>query len=146
VSGWRRQAVIDAPVEVVWELVGDPNRHPEWFPRVLEVSGLEQVEQDARFRQVTRSLRGHMETTLAIEELDQLRAINMRCLDTGTYVRFLLTEAQDGTFADIEIGMSPARLPDRVFDVTIGKRYFRRWTDEAVDALCQAARRGPSSR
>jgi uncharacterized protein YndB with AHSA1/START domain len=146
VSGWRRQAVIDAPVEVVWELVGDPNRHPEWFPRVLEVSGLGQVEQDARFRQVTRSLRGQMETTLAIEELDQLRAINMRCLDTGTYVRFLLTEAQDGTFADIEIGMSPARLPDRVFDVTIGKRYFRRWTDEAVDALCQAARRGPSSR
>ena len=145
-SGWRRQAVIDAPVEVVWELVGDPNRHPEWFPRVLEVSGLAQVEQDARFRQVTRSLRGQMETTLAIEELDQLRAINMRCLDTGTYVRFLLTEAQDGTFADIEIGMSPARLPDRVFDVTIGKRYFRRWTDEAVDALCQAARRGPSSR
>jgi uncharacterized protein YndB with AHSA1/START domain len=34
-SGWRRQAVIDAPIEVVWELVGDPNRHPEWFPRVI---------------------------------------------------------------------------------------------------------------
>jgi hypothetical protein len=138
VSGWRRQAVIDAPVEVVWDLVGDPNRHPEWFPRVMEVSDLERVEEDARFRQVTRSLVGKMETTLAIDELDELRAINMRCLDTGTYVRFLLTRAQEGTFADIEIGMDPARLSDRVFDITIGKRYFRRWTDDALDGLASA--------
>jgi hypothetical protein len=79
-----------------------------------------------------------METTLAIEELDELRAINMRCLDTGTYVRFLLTRAQEGTFADIEIGMDPARLSDRVFDITIGKRYFRRWTDDALDGLASA--------
>src|SRR5919204_357080 len=106
-SGWRRQAVIDAPVEVVWDLVGDPRRHPEWFPRVLAVSDLGEVEQDGRFRQVTRSLRGRIETTLAIEQLQELRAINMRCLDTGTYVRFLLTEAQDRTFADIEIGLEP---------------------------------------
>jgi hypothetical protein len=138
VSGWRCQAVIDAPVEVVWDLVGDPNRHPEWFPRVLAVSDLERVEQDARFRQVTRSLVGRMETTLAIEEVEELRAINMRCLDTGTYVRFLLTQAQERTFADIEIGMEPARLSDRVFDLTIGKRYFRRWTDDALDGLASA--------
>lgn len=137
-SGWRRQAVIDAPVEVVWDLVGDPRRHPEWFPRVLAVSDLGEVEQDGRFRQVTRSLRGRIETTLAIEQLQELRAINMRCLDTGTYVRFLLTEAQDRTFADIEIGLEPTRLPERVLDAAIGKRYFRRWTDEAVDALAAA--------
>ena len=139
-SGWRRQAIIDAPVEVVWDLVGNPNRHPEWFPHVLAVSDLEHVEQDARFRQVTRSLTGKMETTLAIEDLEELRSINMRCLDTGTYVRFLLTQAQDGTFADIEIGIEPTRLPDRVFDLTIGKRYFRRWTDDALDALASAVR------
>jgi carbon monoxide dehydrogenase subunit G len=138
-SGWRRQAVIDAPIEVVWDLVGDPTRHPEWFPRVLAVSELEQVEQDARFRQVTRTLRGRMETTLAIEQLEELRSINMRCLDTGTYVRFMLTEAQDRTFADIEIGLEATRLPERVLDAAIGKRYFRRWTDEAVDALAVAA-------
>jgi uncharacterized protein YndB with AHSA1/START domain len=139
VSGWRRQAVIDAPVEVVWELVGDPNRHPEWFPRILQVSDLEHVEQDARYRQVTKARGTEMETTLAIEDLDEMRSISMRCLDTGTYVRFLLTEARNETFADIEIGMEPRRLPERALDAVIGRRYFRRWTDEAVSALADAA-------
>jgi uncharacterized protein YndB with AHSA1/START domain len=138
-SGWRRQAVIDAPLEVVWELVGDPNRHPEWFPRILQVSDLEHVEQDARYRQVTRARGTEMETTLTIDDLDELHSISMRCLDTGTYVRFLLTEAQNETFADIEIGMEPRRLHERALDAMIGRRYFRRWTDEAVSALGDAA-------
>ena len=29
--------MVDAPVERVWELIGDVNRHPEWWPRVEEV-------------------------------------------------------------------------------------------------------------
>jgi len=32
-----QQAFIEAPVERVWELVGDPNRHPEWWPEMLEI-------------------------------------------------------------------------------------------------------------
>jgi uncharacterized protein YndB with AHSA1/START domain len=138
----RRQAQIDAPVDVVWELVGDPNRHPEWFPRVVAVSELETVEQDARFRQVTQTPVGKRETTLTIEDLQRLRSISMRCLDTGTTVQFLLTEAQGGTFADIEIGLSPTRMSERVFDAAMGKRYCRRWTDDALDALADAAARG----
>jgi hypothetical protein len=35
-SAVRRQAQIDAPIQSVWNLVGDPNRHPEWFPKVVE--------------------------------------------------------------------------------------------------------------
>jgi hypothetical protein len=66
----------------------------------------------------------------------------MHCLDTGTQVRFLLTEAQGGTFADIEIGLSPTRMSERVFDLAMGKRYCRRWTDDALDALADAAARG----
>jgi uncharacterized protein YndB with AHSA1/START domain len=29
----HEQALIDAPVASVWELVGDPRRYPEWLPR-----------------------------------------------------------------------------------------------------------------
>jgi hypothetical protein len=141
-SAWRRQAHIGAPIDVVWELVGDPHRHPEWFPRVIEVKELVRVETDARYRQVTRSMLGRLETTLAIDELEELRSISMRCLDTGTYVRFLLTGARDGTFADIEIGMEPQALGARIVDAAIGRRYFRRWTDEAIDALQVAAAQG----
>ena len=48
-----------------------------------------------------------IETTMAIEQLDDLREIHMRCTDTGTYARWLLTEAQGNTFVDVEFGMDP---------------------------------------
>lgn len=35
----RSQALIHAPADRVWDLVGQPNRHPEWWPRVIEVRG-----------------------------------------------------------------------------------------------------------
>ena len=37
-SAIREQAVLDAPVSAVWELVSDLRRYPEWFPRVFEMS------------------------------------------------------------------------------------------------------------
>ena len=123
---------------MVWELVGDPNRHPEWFPRVVEVSGLTRIEQDARYRQVTRQLGRSMDTEFAIERLEDLRNISLRCLDTGTYARWLLTEARDATFADIEMGFEPTTLPVRLFDATMGRRFFRRWTEEALEGLARA--------
>jgi len=33
----RQQAYIEAPVEIVWDLLADVDRHPEWWPRVLSV-------------------------------------------------------------------------------------------------------------
>ena len=36
-SAYRQQALIDVPLATVWELVRDPNRHPEWWPRVVKV-------------------------------------------------------------------------------------------------------------
>jgi len=44
---WRDQALIDAPIEVVWGLVGDPRRFPEWAGDTLEVTGLATVERRA---------------------------------------------------------------------------------------------------
>ncbi|MDQ6914771.1 MAG: SRPBCC family protein [Actinomycetota bacterium] len=139
-SSWRKQALIDAPVGVVWDLVGDPNRHPEWFPRVVEVKGLPRVEHEATYRQVTRQFGGKVETTFAIEQLDELRNISLRCLDTGTYVRWLLAEARDSTFADIEMGFEPMTFSVRVFDATIGRRFCRRWTEDALEGLARATR------
>lgn len=46
-SSWRQQALIDAPVNVVWELVGDPKRYPEWAGDVVEVTGLASVDEGA---------------------------------------------------------------------------------------------------
>ena len=37
-SSWRQQALIEAPIDVVWGLVGDPKRHPHWAGGVVGVT------------------------------------------------------------------------------------------------------------
>jgi uncharacterized protein YndB with AHSA1/START domain len=142
VSSIKRQAVIDAPVEAVWSLVGDPRRHPEWFPRVIEVNG-ERIDEGERYAQVTRSGRGKVETDFLIERLDDLHEIRFACQTTGMYAHWLLTDAQGGTFVDVEMGMQPKSTGDKVFDAVFGRVYFRRWLDESLDALRQRLARSP---
>ena len=139
-SACHRQAQLEAPVERIWELVGNPDRHPEWWPRVIEVHG-ERFEVDDEYVQVTKTPFGGQErTTFAIERLDDLREVRMRCLRSGMYAHFQLTPAQNGTFVDLEMGMEPQTLPNRLFDGVVGKPYFRRWAEQSLDAL-----RGASS-
>ena len=38
------------------------------------------------------------------------------------------------------MGMQPKRVGDRVFDRTLGRLYFRRWSEQSLDALGKAAR------
>jgi uncharacterized protein YndB with AHSA1/START domain len=139
----RRQALIDASPEAIWSLVGDPQRHPEWWPRVIEVNG-QHFEQGSTYAQVTREPRGEIRTTISVEKLDDLKAIHMRCLDTGTFTRWLLTEAQGGTFVDVEFGMDPTGVPSRLIDATIGKIYFGRWLEESMEALEEVATPDPA--
>jgi hypothetical protein len=130
----KRQAVIGAPVDDVWRLVGDPRRHPEWFPRVVEVNG-QRFEEGQHYAQVTRSGRGTVETDFLIERLDDLREIRFACQQTGMYAHWLLTDAQGDTFVDVEMGMQPKSTSDKLFDAVVGRMYFRRWLDQSLDAL-----------
>ncbi len=139
-SAHREHAHLDAPLELIWELVGIPTRHPEWWPRVIEVRG-ERFEEGDEYAQVTRSPIGTGETNFLLERRDDLRAIRMSCRQTGMYAEWLLTPAQGGTFVEVEIGMQPRRLGDRIFDRTLGRAYFRRWTSDSLDGLRQAALR-----
>jgi hypothetical protein len=49
-----------------------------------------------------------------------------------------VTEAQGGTFADVELGMDPRGLRPRIFDGVAGRIYFRRWLDQSIDGLKSA--------
>jgi hypothetical protein len=140
-SAHRHQALVDAPLEVVWGLVGTPSRYPEWWPRVIEVRG-ERFEEGDEYAQVTRGPVGRTETNFLLERRDNLREIRMSCQLTGMYADWLLTPAQDGTFVEVEMGMEARRLGDRIADRTFGKSYFRRWTSLSVDGLREAAVRG----
>jgi uncharacterized protein YndB with AHSA1/START domain len=138
VSEYRHQALIQAPIERVWELVGDPARHPEWFPRVVEVRG-DSFRPGDVFVQVTRQPFRNSETTLEIDRLEDMRELSFHCRNTGTYTHWLLTPARTDTFVEAQFGMEPNGLVYRVFDATAGRAYFRRWIEESLEALGRKA-------
>jgi len=139
-SAHRQHAHLDAPLEVVWDLVGTPTRYPEWWPRVIEVRG-ERFEEGDEYAQVTKDPIGRSESSFLLERRENLRAIRMSCQQTGMYAEWPLTPAQGGTFVQVEMGMQPRRLGDRIFDRATGNSYFRRWTSESLDGLREAALR-----
>jgi uncharacterized protein YndB with AHSA1/START domain len=135
----RRQAFIEAPLPVVWELIADIENHPEWWPRVVEAE-CDGLDEGCTYRQVTRTPFGKDEMKLRIEDRDDPRRLHVRCMNTGTFIRFDLTEAQGGTFADGEMGMDPDRLTNRVFDALAGRRYFTSWLGQTMEALESVAK------
>lgn len=116
-----------------------PTLYPAWWPRVIEVDG-EEFEEGDEFVQVVRDPTGETSSNFLIERREELREIRMSCQLTGTFAHWTLTTAQDGTFVDLEMGMEPTRLRYRLMDATIGQRYFRKWSEESLNALRDAAR------
>ena len=141
-ASWRQQALIEAPVEEVWRLVADPTRYPEWGANVVAVTGEAEVKRDDTFRQRTKDFGMEQETTFQVEELEELREIKLRCQSSGYYSHWLLTEAQDNTFLDVEIGMEPIKLPYRVVDGTVGKRWYRSLVEDSLDGIRRVTERG----
>jgi uncharacterized protein YndB with AHSA1/START domain len=134
----RQQAYIDAPVEVVWDLIADADRHPEWWPRVLAVE-CEGLEPGCTFREVVQTPMGKDEMHLRVDAMEDCKDLTIRCVNTGTFVHWTLTEAQEGTFVDATFGMEPFKLQYRVFDWTMGRRFFRNWLEESLDAMRRVA-------
>jgi ribosome-associated toxin RatA of RatAB toxin-antitoxin module len=136
------EALVVAPPERVWELVGDPRRYPEWLPRVLDIEG-SRVYEGVEFIQVSRQpVFGRREAHFVVDRLDELREIRMHCTVGGTFAHWQLTEAQGNTFVRAEFGMDPQRPSDRLFDAAVGRRFFRRWLSESIDSLKLASEEG----
>lgn len=135
-SSFRHQSLIPASTQAVWDLVGDPNSYPEWAGDTIEVTGLpEEIEKGTKFERVSTGPFGKQKTNFVIDELSDLREIKLRCLKSGYYSHWSLTEAGGDTFCEVEIGMEPERLPYRVIDRTVGKRWYRKATTEMFDGL-----------
>jgi hypothetical protein len=144
VASWKQQALIEAPVNEVWELLADPARFPEWTSGTVEVTGLPtRIEKGSTYQQTTRNPLGkgtHI-TTFEVEEMEDLREIKLRCQSSGYYSHWLLTEARGNTFADVEMGIEPPRLRAQAYRLTHNKRYLRRISEEALDGLRRLLRR-----
>ena len=139
-SSWRQQALIDAPVAEVWRILVDPDRSPDWEPDVLAVTGAPtHIEKGSTF-DVTAYGPLHLKatTTFKVVELDDMHELKMKCQFSGFYAHWLLTEAQSGTFAEVELGIEPleSRPPRaRAASVLHTKSYLRRQVEKLLDAL-----------
>ena len=78
---------------------------------------------------------------LRIDSMRDPEEFEIHCVNTGTFVRLGLTEAQGGTFVDGRMGHGrPTALANRVFDATAGRIYFRRWLAASLEAMGEAAK------
>jgi hypothetical protein len=137
-SDSRRQTWIQAPIEVVWNLIADIENHASWWPRVVETE-CDELGVGCVYREIVHTPFGNEDMTLKIEALDDCEEFRIRCVNTGTFVHFALTPAQAGTFVEGRMGMEPDGLASRVFDAVAGRIYFRRWLSESLDAMARVA-------
>jgi hypothetical protein len=138
----RQQAFIDAPLEVVWGLASDPDRQTEWWPDTITFECIDgPLEQGCHVRNVQKRPwpMPELETVLEIARLIPGKELTIRCMDTGTYTRSVLTEGQGGTFVEMQAGNDPESLSARVQVAMAGERLFRRWVEHALAKLAAAA-------
>lgn len=133
----RHQALLEAPAEKLWALLGDPRRHPEWWPRIVEVQG-QHFGEGCSYCQVSTDEHGATEYTFLVEKLEDCREISVRCEENGLYMRWLLTEARGGTFVDAEFGLD-AEGRERDFDPEQSKHELRGWLHDSLEALERAS-------
>lgn len=138
-----QQAFIDAAPETVWDLVGDPNRHPLWWPGVVDVECTD-LREGCRYREVVKGFLRPQEHDVVIERLDTCQEVCISCQDTGVTTRFVLTGAQGGTFVEGHFSIEPNTVGARVVTAVSGRRFMRSWLERSLENLRYAAERAPA--
>jgi uncharacterized protein YndB with AHSA1/START domain len=138
-----QQVHIQASPTAVWELVGDPNHHPDWWPEMLEADCAD-IEQGCRYRGVVKGPFGADEHEMLIERLDNCEEVSIHCHGTGVTTRFRLTEAQGGTFVEGYFAIEPSSLGMKVIGTLYGRRYLRSWLERSLENLKRAAEQAPT--
>src|ERR1700719_474707 len=137
----RRSRMIAAPVEELWEVIGDPHHLPRWWPRVTRV---EDVEGGA-FTEVMRTARGKLVRAdfELVESDERARSLTWEQRLAGTpFARLLssaetkvsLEQAGEGTSVTIELRQTLTGFFPR-FGGFMVRRAAAATIDEALDGL-----------
>jgi hypothetical protein len=139
-----QQAFIDADPETIWQLVGDPNRHPDWWPGVVDVECAD-LREGCRYREVVKGFFRPQEHDIVIERLDTCQEVCISCQDTGVTTRFVLTGAQGGTFVEGHFSIEPTKVGPKVVTAVMGRRFMRSWLERSLENLKRTAERQPAA-
>jgi hypothetical protein len=123
--------------------VGDPNRHADWWPDVIEAECAD-IREGCRYRGVTKGPFGVSEHELVLDRLDDCREVSIHCEGTGVTTRFVLTEAQGGTFVEGNFGIEPNSIGLKVFSALAGRRIMSSWLQSSLENLKAVAERAPA--
>jgi uncharacterized protein YndB with AHSA1/START domain len=143
-ASWREQTLIDAPVSEVWDMLCDPERASEWGEDVIAVTGgPARIEKGSTYQVTARGPLGLKATTpFTVEELEDMHELKMQCQVSGFYTHWLLTQAQGGTFAELELGVEPIEakrgIQGRAIAALHTKSFLRRATEKTLDGLRRA--------
>lgn len=145
-ASWKQQALIEAPVAEVWDVLSDPARGPDWDEDLMAVTGAPtRIEKGSTFDVTGRGPLGMKATTrFRVEQLDDMHELKLKCQMSGFYAHWLLTPAQNGTFTEVELGIEPLEEPSvraRVAAALHTKSYLRREVEKLLDGLRRAVSR-----
>jgi uncharacterized protein YndB with AHSA1/START domain len=137
----HRSRTIAAPVEELWEVIGDPHHLPRWWPRVTRV---EDVEGNA-FTEVMRTAKGKLvRADFQLVETDEgARSLTWQQRLEGTpfgrllssaETRVSLAQAPEGTSVTIELRQTLTGFFPR-FGGFMVRRAAVATIDEALDGL-----------
>ena len=137
----RRSRTIAAPMQQIWELIGDPHHLPRWWPRVTRVEDVE----DGAFTEVMRTAKGKfVRADFELVESDE-GAGSLRWeqrLEGTPYARLLrsaqtsvrLAPAGEGTSVTIELRQNLGGFFPR-FGSALVRRAAVATIEEALDGL-----------
>jgi carbon monoxide dehydrogenase subunit G len=143
-ESYSRHALIEAPLDAVWDVISDPRLQPAWWPDVDDVRIEGEPTEGAEYTLVVHELGSlkQVDRSWVVERLDRLREAHFSCTESGSYTRFALTPAQEDTFIEVEIGMLPTNEHWRAREAA-ARPFFLRWLREVLDALPEVVgRRG----
>jgi Polyketide cyclase / dehydrase and lipid transport len=144
-SAYRAQAHFDAPLDDVWALVGNPATYPEWWPVAVEIRG-QTFEVGDVYTQVVGIAGLRREYSRIIDRREEFKELSWHCPTTGGFQHWLLTDAQGGTFVDMEMGIKdPEDARFGLFDKTVGRWFIKHWAEQAIDGLRQTLTSRPTS-
>jgi uncharacterized protein YndB with AHSA1/START domain len=135
----RQQIHIDAAPEAIWQLVGDPNRHPEWWPEMLEVECAD-LKEGCRYRGVVKGPFGAAPHDLVVDRYQDCSEVSISCDGTGVTTRYVLTRAQGGTFVQGCFTIEPNSIGMKVLGAVTGRRFMHSWLERSLENLRIAAR------
>ena len=138
-----QQVHIDVNPEAIWNLVGDPNRHPVWWPEMIEVECAD-LSEGCRYRGVVKGPFKAEAHELTIERLNDCREVSIFCDGTGVTTRFVLTDAQGGTFVEGYFSIEANSIGTTVIAAVAGRRFLRSWLEQSLANLRQAAEQAPA--